>query len=619
MIITVSSIMIHNNNHKITGERTSVHIWFRWKVPLTALLLGIAAFVSYQSSITYKFLNYDDKRVLLDHPELYNQPDAASTFKAIVFDNYPREEPLLLRDLSWALDSRIFGPKNPAGAHFGNVLLHAIVITLIFIFVLAAADSYKTALIAALLALSPAAHVEPVVWVMGRKDLLVSSFGLLAMISTLRMSDTDSKTSKSLYYSATLLFIVMALFSKISAVVFPLALITLYALRSYLCGRRLPNAPLQWRHILYSVIIFTPHLIISFMVYKWYHGILSAYGIMNRGYTATTLEHLRNLLIINPLVFWRYMQNLFLPSNLSLFYNWPNIISEFSACHIAISVMTVISGICLTTFLLLKRKDLFCYISIIAILMIPYLNIIYFGIWVANRYIYFASLFLLTVIATIATGLMNSKKNTAIVAVFLIVFCGYNTINKTSYIKVWQNDETLWTYECGQPDPRPESFENLGSYYYTQGLQTTNTDVRESYFSKVKEVIEAGRVKLGNSPKDNPSPILSRLLFLDALMSIVQNETPRTQLEKLMLVEKIKPDFDAALWQLTVFYYKEALKPENSDRQKALVYKSLMWYRRYLEVAKKDSGTKKKDKAVREEYLHDFPFVKDEINKLNRG
>ena len=619
MFITVPAIMICNNNiTPVTGSVTS-SIWIRWKVPLTALLLGIAAFVSYQSCITHKFLNYDDQRVLLKHPELYNQPDATSTFKAIIFDNYPREEPLLIRDLSWALDSRIFGYRNPSGAHFGNVLIHSVVMALLFVFILIATNNYKIALTATILSLVPAVHVEPVVWVMGRKDLLVSCFGLLAMISAMRMFDTRGRLSKSLYYTATLLFIILALLSKISAVVFPLALITLYALRSYLCGKRLPNASLPWKHILYSVIIFIPHLVISFIVYKWYYRILTEYGIMDRGYSASYLEHLRNLLVINPLVFWRYMQNLFVPADLSLFYNWPSVVSVFTGYHIAISAITIISGICLAIFLLFKRKDLFCYFLIVAILMIPYLNIVYFGIWVANRYIYFASLFLLMAIATVAVELMNSysKKVAVVVVGLLTVFCVYNSLNKNSYIKVWQNDETLWIYESGMSDPRPEAFENLGSYYYTQGLNTTDMELRKLYFAKVKDTIEIARIKLGDSPKDKPLPILYRLLFLDALIGIVQNDSPQDQLESLMLVEEIRPDFNAVLWQLTVFYYKEAIKAKKSNQQKELVYKSLVWYRKYLEIVKHDSSARKKARAVREEYLRDFPFIKDKINKLN--
>lgn len=589
-----------------------------WRAPLTALLLGMLAFISYQSCITYDFLNYDDQRILTSHPELYNQSNASTTFKAIIQENYPREEPLLLRDLTWALDSRIFGFKNPHGVHFGNILGHSILISLFFLFILKATKRYAVALTASVMALSLAVHVEPVVWIMGRKDILVSCFGLLSMLATIRMTDATGKLAKSLYYLATLFFIILALFSKISAIVFPAALMILAGLRPYLCNNRLPDESLPWQRILYSITIFIPHLIISFVVYRWYNGIITTYGVMDRGYNATTLQHLRNILVINPLVLWRYMSNLFVPANLSLFYVWPNISSDFAWYHITLSVITIFTSLGLTIFMFIKRKDLLCYFLIFAILMVPYLNLIYFGIWVANRYIYFSSFFLLTAIATVAAQLLNSlSKLVRIAIIFLLaIFCIFNTYRKVKYIKVWKNNETLWVYEAELPNPRPEAFENLASHYYTQGTQTADLRERTIYFNKVKDVIEDARRKLGNSPKDKPLPQLHRLLFLDALISIVRDEPPEKRLEKLLVVEKLKPDFDAVLWQLTVFYYKQALSTDDSDLQKKLVNDSIIWYKRYLNAAKVDGEFKKKDKAVREEYISDFPFIEEKINNI---
>jgi hypothetical protein len=596
---------------------TACKKWINWRASFTAIILGIIAFISYHSCITYDFLNYDDQRVLIEHPELYNQPNAIVTFKAIILENYPREEPLLLRDLSWALDSRIFGFKNPRGAHFGNILIHSFVIILFFVFILTLTRKYKTALVAAILSLSLAVHVEPVVWVMGRKDVLVSFFGLLAMIATIRMTDSSGKPSKIIYYFLTLLFVFMGFFSKISAIVFPLTLMVLAVLRPYLCTDRLPDDSLPWKRTFYYIIIFIPHLIMSFIVYKWYNGVLTAYGIMEREYDATALEHLRNLLIINPLVFWRYMSNIVMPIKLSLFYNWPSISSNFAWYHIALSAATILVSLGLAVFMFLKRKDLLCYFLIFWVLMIPYLNLVYFGIWVANRYIYFSSFFILAMATTAFIPILESKSKLIRGAIIflLFAFCIFNISNRSKYMKVWENDETLWSYEVALPDPRPEAFENLANHYYTIGRQ--NIELRNICFSNVNKLIDTARYKLGNSPKDKPLPVLYRMLFLDALMSIVQEASYDEQLEKLLLVEKLKPDFDAVLWQLTVLEYKQALKTKDQEAQKTLVEHSLIWYKRYLSAAKNDVNARKKDKSVRAEFISDFPFVKDKINALD--
>src|ERR1043166_5808456 len=109
---------------------------FRHRNLFTALFLALAAWLLYLPSIRYGFVYYDDIRILKDHPELYGQAHFSDNLRAIFLTCFPREEPLLLRDLSWALDSRIFGFGNPLGYHLGNVLLHGIVVALVFGFLL---------------------------------------------------------------------------------------------------------------------------------------------------------------------------------------------------------------------------------------------------------------------------------------------------------------------------------------------------------------------------------------------------------------------------------------------------------------------------------------------------
>src|SRR5436309_15233945 len=93
----------------------------------TALLLMIAAWVLYFPSIRYGYIYYDDVRILKDHPDLYGQPSLSAGVHSIL-TLFPREEPLLIRDLSWAIDSRLFGFGNPLGSHLGNVFLHGIAV-----------------------------------------------------------------------------------------------------------------------------------------------------------------------------------------------------------------------------------------------------------------------------------------------------------------------------------------------------------------------------------------------------------------------------------------------------------------------------------------------------------
>src|SRR5438067_4940995 len=127
---------------------------------LTAVLLAAVACVLYLPSIHHGFVYYDDVRILKDHPELYGQPHFASDLKAIFNTSLPREEPLLIRDVSWAFDSRLFGFGHPLGYHLGNVLLHGIVVAVLFGFLVGATRRYAFALATTAAWLALAVHTE---------------------------------------------------------------------------------------------------------------------------------------------------------------------------------------------------------------------------------------------------------------------------------------------------------------------------------------------------------------------------------------------------------------------------------------------------------------------------
>src|SRR5476649_2116611 len=134
---------------------------------LTPLLLMLAAWLIYLPSVRFGFVYYDDVRILLNHPELYGQANLPADLHEIFVTSFPREEPLLLRDVSWALDSKMFGFGNALGYHLGNVLLHGIVVALMFVFLLGTTRRYGFALAVSIAYLALTIHTEPVAWIMG--------------------------------------------------------------------------------------------------------------------------------------------------------------------------------------------------------------------------------------------------------------------------------------------------------------------------------------------------------------------------------------------------------------------------------------------------------------------
>ena len=84
---------------------------------ITGLLLMLTAWGLYLSSLRYGFVYYDDVRLLLNRPELYGQTHLTADLREIFMKGFPREEPLPVRDVAWALDSCLFGFGSAFGYH----------------------------------------------------------------------------------------------------------------------------------------------------------------------------------------------------------------------------------------------------------------------------------------------------------------------------------------------------------------------------------------------------------------------------------------------------------------------------------------------------------------------
>src|SRR5471032_441756 len=191
---------------------------------LTGLLLMLAAWAMYLPSVKYDFVYYDDVRILRNHPELYGQNHLSADLHEIFVTGFPREEPLLLRDVSWALDSRILGFGNAFGYHLGNVLLHGMVVALMFTFLLGTTRRYGFALAVSIAWLALAIHTEPVAWIMGHKDILSALFMLLALCAQTRRLAAENIRAQCGWYLSTLICFVCGLLSKISVLTFPFVL-----------------------------------------------------------------------------------------------------------------------------------------------------------------------------------------------------------------------------------------------------------------------------------------------------------------------------------------------------------------------------------------------------------
>ncbi len=140
----------------------------------------------------------------------------------LFYEPYNPYEFLPLRDLSYWFDISLFG-LNPAAFRIHNIILYLLCVPLVYAVTTALwryfrpADESSTVWIAAvvtsLFVLHPA-HVEAVVWISGRKDLLSALFSLLGLWFAIKARHGFPPR----YVVATLIALLAALLSKATAV-----------------------------------------------------------------------------------------------------------------------------------------------------------------------------------------------------------------------------------------------------------------------------------------------------------------------------------------------------------------------------------------------------------------
>ncbi len=187
------------------------------KKNILMLLILIIAFAVFFPSLRSGFVNWDDDSYIIEDTLMQNLSwqNVKTIFTSPQLDNYHP-----LSRLSYALEYHFFKQK-PFIYHLNNLILHLFNCILVFWFILLLSENIFISFITAILFGIHPLHVESVVWVSERRDVLYSLFFLSALISYLYYIKTRIKKC---YYLSIGLF-VLSLLSKAMAVTLPFILI----------------------------------------------------------------------------------------------------------------------------------------------------------------------------------------------------------------------------------------------------------------------------------------------------------------------------------------------------------------------------------------------------------
>ncbi|MCX5848920.1 MAG: tetratricopeptide repeat protein [Deltaproteobacteria bacterium] len=184
------------------------------------VILTIIMFAVYWQVKQYDFISIDDPFYVTNNRHV----QSGITLEEVrwAFSTTYAEFWFPLTWLSWMLDYQLYG-LNAGGYHVTNLILHILSALLLFWFFCRMTGAvWKSAFVAALFALHPL-HVESVVWIAERKDVLSAFFWMLTLC--LYVYYTEKPVIKR--YLLVLFSFVCALMSKSMVVTLPLILILL--------------------------------------------------------------------------------------------------------------------------------------------------------------------------------------------------------------------------------------------------------------------------------------------------------------------------------------------------------------------------------------------------------
>jgi protein O-mannosyl-transferase len=182
------------------------------------LLAGLVL-ISFWSAFSNDFVMWDDQMYATEN-KMIQDPTFANLKRLMGVECALNYHPLTMFTL-W-LNAFLSGAKDATPFVFTNILIH--IINTILVFVFARQLTKNNVLISFLTALLWGVHpmhVESVVWVSERKDVLYTMFFFLACIQYVKFIESDNR---KYYFIAFILFILSCL-SKAMAVVLPLVLI----------------------------------------------------------------------------------------------------------------------------------------------------------------------------------------------------------------------------------------------------------------------------------------------------------------------------------------------------------------------------------------------------------
>jgi protein O-mannosyl-transferase len=428
----------------------------RPEVGLGLLLIAVTLAV-YVRAVRYGFVVFDDPKYVSENLHV---PGGLSV-RGIrwAFSTFHDCNWIPLTWISLMLDATFHGCRA-SGYHATNILLHVANVLLAFVFFTwATGRTLRSAFIAALFAVHPL-HVESVVWIAERKDVLSMLFGLLSLCAYARYALRRRTTWLVLAF----VFFVCSLASKQTLVTLPFVFLLLDFWPLGRCARgphpargdarpheqRLGLTPLLVEKIPF-LVVSAAFCAVALMAQSWGHSA--------RSFAEMPLS----IRVLNAiLAFSLYLQRAVFPFGLAIFYPHPGSALRLTDVALAFAVLAAITAFAIAN----VRRWPFLPVGWLWFLgaLVPMSGLIQVGLQqLADRYAYFPYLGLYVALAwlvpAIASGPVARRRVLPTIACGLVaVYAG------TAFVQVgyWSDGITLMTHSLAVTGDNPFGRSVLG-------------------------------------------------------------------------------------------------------------------------------------------------------------
>jgi hypothetical protein len=354
----------------------------------------------------------------------------------------------------------------------------------------------------------------------------------------------------------------------------------------------------------------------------WYGHIVNEFGVTGwRGLGPTDPEHIGNIVRFAPLIVWRYLAQTFWTFQPSLYYRWPHVEIPLTGLEMLASGLIAVGIIAAVIYCLFRRRDLAFYLLSFFAFLIPYLNIVYVGIWSADRYIYLSSFCLVAIVVSLLLELRGRVQGPMQAAILVLMLgFGLNAVVYTiQHQGVWRDTESLWQYEAYRDEPSLLSIQALAKLHMKQAEVESDPVLRAVLVANSRDEIirgfarekDLGRVSAPYATSEQLQ--LSQFHYLLGRLDIIERAPVTSQIEHFQESHRLAPTRGNTLMLAGAYF---DLGNHSSDlAREQLLNRSLDYFLEYMKYSASDRLLREKSLTLLvRNYEQRFPFLQDRIH-----